>query len=80
MARIIYGGQLANLCLLSKDLLNFEPPYRKCWLRPWFRYNVFSTWFLDTEVSTCFNTSVSIRQLVDHLHLRLVFELVLPRA
>ena len=25
MARIIYGGQLANLCLLSKDLLDFEP-------------------------------------------------------
>ena len=34
MARIIYGSQLANLCLLSKDLLNFEPPYRKSWLRP----------------------------------------------
>ena len=32
MARIIYDGQLVNLCLLSKDLLNFEPPYRKCWL------------------------------------------------
>ena len=25
MVRIIYGGQLVNLCLLSKDLLNFEP-------------------------------------------------------
>ena len=35
MVCIIYGGQLANLCLLSKDLLNFEPPYRKCWIRPW---------------------------------------------
>ena len=36
MARIIYGGQLVNLCLLSKDLLNFEPPYRECWLRHWY--------------------------------------------
>ena len=35
MACIIYGGQLVNLCLLSKDLLNFEPPYRKYWLCPW---------------------------------------------
>ena len=35
MARIIYGGQLVNLCLLSKDLLNFEPPYRECWLCHW---------------------------------------------
>ena len=34
MACIIYGGQLLNLCLLSKDLLNFKPPYRECWLRP----------------------------------------------
>ena len=25
MVCIIYGGQLVNLCLLSKDLLNFEP-------------------------------------------------------
>ena len=34
MVHNIYDDQLANLCLLSKDLLNFEPPYRKCWLRP----------------------------------------------
>ena len=34
MTRIIYSGRLVNLCLLSKDLMNFEPPYRKCWLRP----------------------------------------------
>ena len=36
MVHIIYGGQLfsqvVNLCLLNKDLLNFKPPYRKCWL------------------------------------------------
>ena len=42
MARIIYGGQLVNLCLLSKDLLNFEPPYRKCWLRPCPNFVIFT--------------------------------------
>ena len=44
MARIIYDGQLVNSCLLSKDLQNFEPPYRKCWLRPCSKFCI--TWLV----------------------------------
>ena len=36
MVRIIYGGKLFSqvVNVLNKDLLNFEPPFRKCWLHP----------------------------------------------
>ena len=60
MARIVYGGQLfphpVNLCLQSKDLMNFEPPYRKCWLLPWIQcdilpplLNLYSLVYQDTR-------------------------------